>query len=65
MPYRQMPVVVLPKPFNYFRIDKMKNKLSRIQHIAKFKKAVKTCKEKTRMGSEKFWICVARTIKGN
>jgi hypothetical protein len=43
----------------------MKNKLSRIQHIAKFKKAVKTCKEKTRMGSEKFWICVARTIKGN
>jgi len=43
----------------------MKNKLTRIQHIDKFKKAVKTCREKTRMGSEKFWICVGRTIKGN
>jgi len=43
----------------------MKNKLSRIQHIAKFQKAVKTCREKNSMGSEKFWVCVGRTIKGN
>ena len=60
-----MPVVVLHKPFNYFRIDKMKNKLSRIQHIDKFKKAVKTCREKNRMGSQEFWVCVGKTIKGN